>query len=157
MTIERLSETNMITIDFTVPGKPMGKERPRVTTRGTYTPQKTKDYEEAVRKAFYEALLDRTDGYSHDANKVRLAEVYITAYFGVPRSWSLGKKRDSFHQPAPRKPDADNIEKVICDALNGAAYKDDACVTELDVSKRYCGRDDEPRVEVTVGLVVDGA
>lgn len=36
-------------IMFTVHGKPQGKGRPRVTSHGTYTPEKTKQYEELVR------------------------------------------------------------------------------------------------------------
>lgn len=140
----------MITIDFTVPGKPMGKERPRVTTHGTYTPTKTKDYEKIVKQKFIEAMQTQ-----HEPAKVLSAEIYITAYFDVPKSWSIHAKRDHYNQPAAKKPDSDNIGKIICDALNGVAYKDDACVCELDVSKKYRGEQEEPRVEVTVALWID--
>lgn len=34
---------------ITIPGAPRGKARPRVTRRGTYTPEETKRYEELVR------------------------------------------------------------------------------------------------------------
>ncbi len=141
----------MITIDFTVPGKPVGKERPRVTRRGTYTPQKTREYENTVRREFLKAL----NGYRHRAELVRYAEVYITAFFGVPASWSLKKKNDAYDNICTKKPDADNIEKVICDALNGSAYSDDAFVTKLTIAKRYCGRGEQPRVEVTVAMQVE--
>lgn len=33
------------------------------------------------------------------------------------------------------KPDADNIAKVVCDALNSIAYKDDKQITCLTVDK----------------------
>jgi Holliday junction resolvase RusA-like endonuclease len=36
-----------------------------------------------------------------------------------------------------KKPDADNIAKVILDALNGIAYRDDTQVVDLTVSMRY--------------------
>lgn len=146
----------MITIDFTVDGKPVGKERPRVTSHGTYTPAQTREYENTVRREFLKALVYHTPlGYHHRAETVRYAEVYITAFFGVPESWSLKKKNDAYDNICTKKPDTDNIGKVICDALNGVAYSDDACVTELDVAKRYCGRGEQPRVEVTVAMQVE--
>ena len=37
--------------------------------------------------------------------------------------------------------------KVVCDALNGLAYHDDAQVTSLEVKKRYAVI---PRVEVEI-------
>ena len=45
------------------------------------------------------------------------------------------------------KPDADNIAKIICDALNNIAYKDDTQIIELTVVKRYAL---EPKVKVTL-------
>ena len=47
-----------------------------------------------------------------------------------------------------KKPDADNIAKVICDALNGVAYGDDTQVVNLNVKKRYT--DEEPKVIVHI-------
>ena len=48
------------------------------------------------------------------------------------------KKEMEYGQILPtKKPDADNIAKVICDALNGVAYGDDAQICKLCVSKRY--------------------
>ena len=41
------------------------------------------------------------------------------------------------HIKPTKKPDADNIVKIICDALNGVAYKDDTQVVELDFKKVY--------------------
>ena len=47
-----------------------------------------------------------------------------------------------------KKPDADNIAKVVCDALNGVAYKDDTQIVSLHIKKSYTA--DEPRVEVMI-------
>ena len=44
-------------IEFIVPTAAIGKARPRVTRHGTYTPRKTRDYEELVRQE-----LERTMG-----------------------------------------------------------------------------------------------
>ena len=49
-----------------------------------------------------------------------------------------------------KKPDADNIAKVVCDALNGLAYKDDAQVIDLTVHKRF----GDPKVIVKIWEMV---
>ncbi len=36
-----------------------------------------------------------------------------------------------------KKPDCDNIMKIICDALNGFAYKDDAQIVLAQIGKEY--------------------
>ena len=46
-----------------------------------------------------------------------------------------------------KKPDTDNIAKVICDSLNMIAYHDDAVVVDLSVSKYY-GEIPEVRVKI---------
>ena len=45
-----------------------------------------------------------------------------------------------------KKPDADNIAKVICDALNKVAYGDDTQICSLKVDKRYTRADEEASV-----------
>lgn len=49
-----------------------------------------------------------------------------------------------------KKPDIDNVVKIIMDALNGAAYKDDKQVVSVFASKFY---DDDPKVIVEVERV----
>ena len=44
-----------------------------------------------------------------------------------------------------RKPDVDNIEKAVLDALNGIAYKDDSRVFRTGCVKYYGS---EPRLEI---------
>lgn len=46
-----------------------------------------------------------------------------------------------------KKPDADNIVKIIADALNRAAYYDDAQIVRLSYSKVY---DEVPHVDVMI-------
>ena len=47
-----------------------------------------------------------------------------------------------------KKPDCDNIAKIILDALNGIAYDDDSQVAMLNVVKLYDA--DETMVKVTL-------
>ena len=122
-------------ITFTVPGEPMGKERPRFGKGHTYTPEKTKTYEDAVRTAYKLSVVrNKFSGFSSSP-----VQMEITAYMPIPKSRS---KRDKAAMAANEllptvKPDWDNIGKIICDALNGMAYDDDKQVTLCTVAKRY--------------------
>mgnify|MGYP000721437011 CR=1 FL=1 len=120
--------------DFEVEGKPVGKGRPRFKRMGnfvqTYTPEKTAAYEKLVRLRFQNA------GGVITEKPVRIK---IVACFAPPKST---RKRDKAEMLANRilpvkKPDSDNIAKIILDALNKIAYIDDSQVIELVVKKRY--------------------
>lgn len=124
----------MMTCDFEIEGKPVGKGRPRFKRMGnfvqTYTPTATADYEKLVRLRFQNAGGVITD---------KPVKVEVVALFAPPKST---RKRDRIEMLANRilpvkKPDCDNIAKIVLDALNKIAYKDDAQVAELSVKKRY--------------------
>ena len=52
------------------------------------------------------------------------------------------------HQIRPgKKPDWDNIGKVVTDSLNQIAYRDDAQVVDAQVRKFFS---EQPRIEVTI-------
>ena len=125
---------------FTIDFPPTGKARPRVTRHGTYTPQKTKEYEELVKWSYVAAK-----GKMHEG----AVRVTIKAYFTPPKSTSKATKQlmltDQIYPTT--KPDADNIVKACTDALNGIAYKDDSYVVDLIVYKRYR---DVARVEMSI-------
>lgn len=133
-------------IDFVVFGIPVGKGRPKFSTRNSrviaYTPPKTRDYETLVQKAFREQCGQIF--FEDNPLKVR-----ITAYFPIPTRTpkSLRHKMLCGEVRHVTKPDSDNVAKSVLDALNGVAFRDDSQVCELCVSKFY---DDEPRVEVGI-------
>ena len=122
-------------IKFKILGKPRGKQRPRMCIRFgkqiTYTPKQTTEYEKLV-KASYIAV-SRT----FFAKDVPL-EVNILAFFS-------GKY--SNNDWMTKKPDSDNIIKIILDGLNKVAFYDDAQVCKLYFEKRYA---EVPRVEITI-------
>lgn len=127
-------------IELTIPGKPLGKQRPRVLKKGiTYTPAKTLNYETLVKQLYI------TQHFQKQLSGPIRAE--IKAYFQIPESASKKKKelmRAGVIRPETR-PDWDNIGKIITDALNNLAYKDDKQIVEATVKKFYS---DEPRVEI---------
>lgn len=113
-------------IRIEVPGKPIGKARPRVTTRGgyarAYTPERTKEFEQRVRAAYYDKY-GRMKMYG-------VLKVDVIAWFEPPVSTSKKHRKamiDGF-VAYTKKPDTDNIVKAVMDALNGVAYDDDRMV-----------------------------
>ena len=49
-----------------------------------------------------------------------------------------------------KKPDWDNIGKIICDSLNKVAYRDDSVVVDAQVRKFYS---ENPRVDVSIRVI----
>ncbi len=122
----------MISAEFTVPGKPHGKGRPRATAVNgrarLYTPSTTAAFEAAVREVGALHFAAPIDG------PVRLR---IVAYFEMPASWSKRKRAQMAGQFHTQKPDADNITKAVKDAMNEIAYFDDCQVADERTVKRW--------------------
>lgn len=119
-----------MSIRFTVPGRPVPKQRPRVYSHGrrvqVYTPPETRAYEEAV------ALFARRVCPEPLTGPVRLR---VRVYF-----------RDG------RAPDLSNCIKSIEDGLNGVAYIDDSQVKAVEA---WLCVDDDERAEVEVEEIED--
>lgn len=129
-------------ISLTIPGKPFGKQRPRVLKNGiTYTPKETVNYETLIKELYIiQHFRKQLEG------PVRM---YIKAYFPIPKSVSKRKKEEMIAgkiRPV-KKPDMDNIIKIIADALNGLAYRDDSQIVECTIEKYFS---DEERVEIEI-------
>lgn len=116
---------------FEIIGKPIGKGRPRLGKYSTYTPKKTADYEKLVKWTF-------TNKFKNFKKIEGPVKAKIIAVFEPAPSLSKKKKEELLHKiNYTKKPDADNIAKIILDSLNGLAYKDDNQVTALLVLKDY--------------------
>lgn len=123
-------------VNFTVYGEPQGKARPRFRKVGnlvqTYTPQKTKSYEDEI-KMFARAAMGATEPLETPV------EVFLYIKNSVPVSYS--KKRTEACLSGQEKPitktDIDNIAKAFLDGMNGIVYKDDRQVIELHATKVY--------------------
>lgn len=135
-------------IRFTISGEPVGKGRPRFSTRNgyvrTHTPKETTAYENKVIMSYrqeHEEMVFANNEMIH-------AE--IDAYFLIPKArYRFHKKTNTTdldklglemleNKVRPtKKPDCDNIAKIVLDALNGIAYYDDSQVVSLVVRKHY--------------------
>ncbi|MCD0493858.1 RusA family crossover junction endodeoxyribonuclease [Chromobacterium violaceum] len=124
-------------ITFTVPGAPVGKGRPKVSTRGgkfarMYTPEKTASYEGLIAMVAQQAMAGR-------APLTGPADVSIIMVLPIPTSWSKRKQAAALAgQVFPtKKPDADNVVKALFDGMNGVVWVDDVQACDIAVMKRY--------------------
>lgn len=122
-------------MEFEILGKPMGKGRPRLGKYCTYTPTKTANYETLVKYIF-------SNKFKNFKPMEGIVKAKIIAEFSVPKSYSKKKKNELLATGSyTKKPDCDNIAKIILDSLNGLAYKDDSQIAELLVIKKYSEQD----------------
>lgn len=138
----------MATIEFTVPGTPKGKGRPRFARIGngvrTYTPAETANYEARIA---YECASQARGQIPLDGP----LSVEIGAVFEPPKSLSKRKRAElATGAPHTKKPDCDNIAKAVLDALNGVAYGDDKQVCRQHVEKVY---GEDARLDVRISQV----
>ncbi|WP_407382813.1 RusA family crossover junction endodeoxyribonuclease [Ruminococcus sp.] len=115
-----------------VEGKIHGKGRPRFSRSGVvYTDAQTKAYEEAIAAAYKTEHGELIGGAP--------VKVYIEARFKIPayetKANKFAMQRDKIRPT--KKPDIDNVAKVVLDALNGVAFSDDKQVVDLYVRKVY--------------------
>ena len=143
-------------LTLSIRGQPRAKGRARafgrvVTTRDgpravvrLVTPQDTRDAEEFIRWEFRAS-------YPRHVPWVGPIMLRFTAVFPMLQSFTAAQTRaalagELYHTA---KPDKDNLEKLICDALNGLAWVDDAQLQGGGV-KRY-GRAE--RLDITLELL----
>lgn len=124
-------------IRFEIPGEPGAKARPKFSTQGGFvraiTPEKTVNYETLVKLAFQE----QCPGVYFDHDKA--LGMWVYARRSTPKSASKRKTARMVGgdiRPG-KKPDYDNIGKIVSDALNGIAYKDDAQIVDGRTIKLY--------------------
>ena len=115
-----------------VEGTIRGKQRPQFKkkTGKAFTPNQTINYENWIKQCYIE-----------QSNKLLQGPIRarIEIYYSVPKSYSKRKIeviKDGTDYPM-KKPDCDNVVKIVLDSLNKIAYDDDKQVVELTVLKRW--------------------
>lgn len=116
-------------ITFTVPGRPVAKGRPRLGVRGrkayVYTPEHTREYEDAVGLCARVAMVG-------DVLACPVAVAIDLFLYGN------------------RRIDVDNCAKSILDGMNGIVYEDDNQVVDLRVRKLQEKDRKNQRVEIEI-------
>ena len=121
-------------ISITIPGDVKGKGRPQFSRKSgrAYTPVTTRTKEGIVASL----AMDAMKGVEPFTGPI---EMHLQAILAIPASWSKKRREGALlDQELPtKKPDLDNIVKLICDGLNGIVYVDDAQIVGLFASKSY--------------------
>ena len=134
---------------FNIPVKPRGKARPRMSRNGhVYTPKVTRDAENEINQYVNDVLFAHADLdklYPNDD------EFDIEIIFFMPilkkENKSTRFKMDAGYIRYVKKPDLDNMIKLLLDALNGVLWNDDSQVFSIIASKRYSN---DPRIVLKI-------
>ena len=135
-------------VKFTVYGNPVQKDRPRVVNGHAFTTRKTSDHEEII------ALVYKSVYHDFMFEKDAPLRMVMDFYLEIPKS-ATKKKRKLMMDGKIRvikRPDVDNLQKCVADALNGVAYFDDAQIVEMVGRKHYSSR---ARTDVYIVVAAD--
>lgn len=126
----------MKTFSITIPGEAIGQGRPQFNTKTKTARDPAKSRNQ---KAFIKYLVAdevKKEGWEVTDKPVR---VEIQANLLIPTSASKKKQEQMANgeiRPT-KKPDVDNIYKLVTDAMSGLVYLDDKQVWQAVVQKQY--------------------
>jgi len=130
--------------DFSIiiPGEPIAQGRPKFSNRGgfvkAYDPKKSRDGKQSVKYFVANQMSDEgadpMDG-----------PIHMQVQFGIKLPTSQYRKRT----PVPRKwrikkPDLDNLVKLVKDACSGIVYLDDNQIVKVSAEKIECAQGESP-------------
>lgn len=116
---------------ISIPIEPVAKGRPRMTKTGhTYTPEKTRVYEEELKWRIKEAM--------------GVWPMFLGGPLKLGVTFYVRKPKSGVNKYPCVKPDLDNFLKGLLDAANGIIWADDAQIVSLTAKKRY----GDPRIEL---------
>jgi len=120
-------------IKITVDGTLRGKQRPRLTRKGhVYTPKETRDAEAELTKLASAAMAGRD---------LLTGPVSLNIFMVLepPKSTPKRKREWLIEKgiPVTKKPDLDNVAKLVGDSFNGVVFEDDSQVSELWIRRVY--------------------
>lgn len=132
-----------MTLQIYLDGEPTAKGRPNFRTvkskdgrvfGSAYTPKKTRDAENALKRAAIEAR--EAQGWEFAEKGVNLS---VKAYFymEIPKSWSKKKQKEMEGAYCAKRPDLDNLVKVIDGLDDCGIWDDDSQVVHINAIKRW--------------------
>lgn len=116
-------------IEIHIEHTPIPFARMRTNGGRHFIPKKQRDYMDYVRTVA--SRVNPMDG-----------AVALTVFFAMPRPKYHYNKRGEVlskyaYTPCSVKPDIDNLYKLLVDSLNGIAYRDDAQIVQVTMTKYY--------------------
>lgn len=135
-------------MNFFVMGTPKPQARPKAFSRGKFT------------KVYSPVTEWRNDVKYAAAQQVGEFEgavkIQIHYHFHRPKShYGTGRNSSVLKKSAPdqmiKRPDLDNLNKAVLDALQDAMLlQDDSAVVQLESMKRYVGKSDKQGASITI-------
>ncbi len=137
---------DMKELTVTIPGEPVSQGRPRFSTHGgfprAYDPKKSKEGKQSVRffvsKAMEEQGLDTLTG-----------PIMMQVQFGIKLPKSQERKRTPrLRVWRVKKPDLDNLIKLVKDGCSGIAFLDDNQIVKVSAEKIQCAQGEAPFTKI---------
>lgn len=116
---------------FIIPGEPVAKGRPKLSRYGTYTPKKTKEYEEHIKQEW------RKNGYKEPLTGAVMVDIVFHRSIQKSGSKAVKTAKLTGKVKPTIKPDLDNYIKAVLDGLNGLAWVDDSQIVNISATKEY--------------------
>ena len=132
---------------YNIPGQPVAMGRPRFSKMGrAYLPKKTRE----ALKHFRSYLLDDEGNLPEQMQGAIALEVI----FIMKRPKSMMAKKYSFERLLHiKRPDLDNLVKLVADALQPVVVPDDSQIVMVNASKWYAAKDEEPKTMVLLRCI----
>ena len=133
-------------ISFVVPGTPVAQGRPKFSTHGgfarAYDPKKSKIGKNLVKMCAVESMRENNMGPLE-------GPIHMKVQFGIEMPKSQARKRI----PRPRiwrikKPDLDNLVKLVKDGCSKVVFLDDNQIVKLSAEKIQCRQGEAPFTRV---------
>ena len=141
-------------VKFTIPGELVAQGRPRFSTHGgfprAYDPKKSRDGKSVVRLCARDAIEE--SGLIEPLS----GPLVMKVQFGIPLPKSAYRKRTPVARSwRTKKPDLDNLLKLVKDACSGIIYLDDNQISRIVAEKITCGQDEAPYTKVLFAELED--
>lgn len=140
-------------IVLTIPGAPLGQPRARAVSIGGHArvyPARGGGVAE------FKALARRIAAEVYQGPPLEVP-LRVDCLFVFPRTkGQMWKTKPMVRLPRVSKPDRDNLDKLVLDALTGIVWRDDALVTCGWLEKVVAAGDEQPRTVVTISTIEPG-
>lgn len=118
--------------------EPVSASRPRVTQHGTFYAEPYNQF----KKDMDVLLMGKRVLYAEPL------KLDVTFFCTIPKSYSKKRRDEMDGTFKATKPDLDNFEKALYDAMNGVMYVDDSQIVEHTTRKIWVK--DDARIEVII-------
>ena len=134
-------------LEFIIPGEPISQGRPRFSTHGgfarAYDPKKSREGKAVVKLCAKEAVQQA------QWSEPITGPIEMLVQFGIALPKSQYRKRTPVKRRwRVKKPDIDNLMKLVKDACSSVVFLDDNQIVRIICEKIQCAQDEAPFTKV---------